>query len=72
RIGVAGLDLQGVPGEPVGALSRDGMQLVGLADGYLGYVEEPKRATAGEGESGRTYYGAGLASALGITEEDTR
>jgi neutral ceramidase len=67
RIGLAGLDLQGVPGEPVGALARDGVQLVGLADGYLGYVEEPKRAAAGEGESGRTYYGPGLARALELT-----
>ena len=70
RIGVAGLDLEGVPGEPVGALSRDGVQLVGLADGYLGYVEEPRRAAAGEGESARTYYGPGLANALGIARED--
>lgn len=70
RIGVAGLDLAGVPGEPVGALSRDGVQLVGLADGYLGYVEDPRRAATGEGESARTYYGPGLASALGIAEAD--
>ena len=70
RIGVAGLDLAGVPGEPVGALSRDGVQLIGLADGYLGYVEDRRRAEAGEGESARTYYGPGLASALGIARDD--
>jgi neutral ceramidase len=70
RIEVAGLDLAGVPGEPVGALSRDGVQLVGLADGYLGYVEDPRRAATGEGESARTYYGPGLAVALGIVEAD--
>ena len=70
RIGVAGLDLAGVPGEPVGALSREGVQLIGLADGYLGYVEDPRRAAAGEGESARTYYGPGLASALGIAGAD--
>jgi hypothetical protein len=69
RIGVAGLDLAGVPGEPVGALSHDGVQLVGLADGYLGYVEDPRRAASGEGESARTYYGPGLAPALGIARE---
>ena len=68
RIGVAGLDLAGVPGEPVGALSRDGVQLIGLADGYLGYVEDPDRAAAGEGESARTYYGPELATALGLVE----
>jgi neutral ceramidase len=70
RIGVAGLDLAGVPGEPVGSLSRDGVQLVGLADGYLGYVEDPRRSPTGEGESARTYYGPGLAAALGIAAED--
>jgi hypothetical protein len=68
RIGVAGLDLAGVPGEPVGSLSRGGVQLIGLADGYLGYVEGEKRAESGEGESGRTYYGPGLAAALGLTD----
>ena len=69
RIGVAGLDLAGVPGEPVGALSRDGVQLIGLADGYLGYVEDPRRAATGDGESARTWYGPGLAPALGIAAE---
>jgi hypothetical protein len=70
RIAVAGLELAGVPGEPVGSLARDGVQMVGLADGYLGYVEEPGRAARGEGESARTYYGPGLASALGLAGEE--
>ena len=61
----------GVPGEPVGSLAFAGTseRLVGLADGYLGYVEEPVRAADGEGESARTYYGPGLARALDLVEE---
>lgn len=70
-LGLPGLELLAVPAEPVGALAldlrlRSGVPLavVGLADGYAGYVETPERARAGQGESARTWYGAGLAQAL--------
>lgn len=68
-----GLRLLGVPAEPVGALgtalrarAEKPLALVGLADGYLGYVETPARAARGEGESARTWYGPGLAERLGL------
>ena len=64
ELDVRGLRLLGVPGEPVGALSGRG--LVGLADGYIGYVEQPAAIEAGEGEAARSYYGPGLASLLGL------
>ena len=68
---IAGVRLGGVPGEPVGslALARAPEHLIGLADGYVGYVEDPARATRGEGESLRTYHGPGLARALDLLEE---
>ena len=68
-----GLRLVGVPGEPVGELglraraaSPVPLALVGLADGYAGYVETPARWRAGAGESARTWHGPGLAAALGL------
>jgi neutral ceramidase len=64
RIDVGGLALQGVPGEPVGSLGHSDVQLIALADGYVGYVEDPRRAASGEGESARTYYGPDLARVL--------
>ena len=73
-IDLPGLRLVGVPGEPVGELglraraaSPVPLALVGLADGYAGYVETPERATAGQGESARTWFGPGLAEALGLS-----
>ena len=68
---IGGLRLGGVPGEPVGSLALDAAQerFIGLADGYLGYLEDPARAERGEGESLRTYYGPGLARSLGLLEE---
>lgn len=71
EISVAGARLSGVPGELVGslALAAAPEHFIGLADGYLGYVEDPARALRGEGEAGRTYYGPGLARALGVLEE---
>ena len=66
-----GLRLVGVPGEPVGELGLRAraaaavpLALVGLADGYAGYVETPERWRAGAGESARTWHGPGLAAAL--------
>lgn len=68
RVQLGSLTLLGVPGEPVGELgiaARPAV-LVGLADGYLGYVETPERWEAGAGESAKTYFGPGLAHALGL------
>jgi len=68
RIRVGPLTLVGVPGEPVGEIGRQMAQevIVGLADGYAGYVEMPDRWAAGEGESSRTWFGPGLAQLLGL------
>ncbi len=73
RLQLADLELLGVPGEPVGALglaarAKAGrpLALVGLADDYVGYIEEPARLEMGEGEAPRTYHGSGLAEALGL------
>jgi neutral ceramidase len=70
RLTIAGVRFGGVPGEPVGSLALPAAEhLIGLADGYVGYVEDPARAVRGEGESLRTYYGPGLARALELVEE---
>src|SRR2546428_508795 len=68
RIRVGPLTLVGVPGEPVGGIGRQMAPevIVGLADGYAGYVEMPERWAAGEGESQRTWFGPGLAQLLGL------
>jgi hypothetical protein len=68
RLRIGPVALLGVPGEPVGELgiaARPAV-LVGLAGGYLGYVETPERWEAGLGESGKTYFGPSLAHALGL------
>jgi hypothetical protein len=67
RLGTA-VTLVGVPGEPVGELglrTRPSV-LVGLADGYFGYLETPERHAAGGGESAKAYFGPDLARALGL------
>ncbi len=68
-----GLALRGIPGEPTGALAHAGRGpdnraeiFVGLADGYVGYVESAEHWTLAEGESARTWYGPALAAALGL------
>ncbi|MGZ6125727.1 MAG: hypothetical protein ACXWLR_12255 [Myxococcales bacterium] len=68
RLRIGPLTLVGVPGEPVGELGRRMAPevLVGLADGYAGYLETPERWAAGEGEASRTWFGPGLARALGL------
>jgi len=68
RIRVGPLTLVGVPGEPVGEIGRQMAPdvIVGLADGYAGYVEMPDRWVDGEGESRRTWFGPGLAQLLGL------
>ncbi|WP_375770862.1 hypothetical protein NR798_08175 [Archangium gephyra] len=64
------LELVMVPGEPtVGAgallVRRTGATgVLGLADGYVGYVETPERVEAGEGESRRQYFGPALLERL--------
>lgn len=68
RLRIGPVTLLGVPGEPVGELgiaARPAV-LVGLAGGYLGYVETPQRWREGRGESGRSYFGPDLAHALGL------
>jgi len=68
RLRIGSLELLGVPGEPVGELGIAARPtvLVGLSGGYLGYVETPERWEAGTGESAKTYFGPGLAHALGL------
>lgn len=69
RVRIGPLSLVGVPGEPVGELGRRMSPdvLVGLADGYASYVETPEHWAAGEGEAARTWFGPGLAQALGLS-----
>ena len=68
RLQLGSLTLLGVPGEPVGELGLAARPavLIGLADGYFGYVETPERWEAGLGESSKTYFGPSLAHALGL------
>ncbi len=69
RIRLGPLSLVGVPGEPVGELGRRMSPdvLVGLADGYAGYLETPEHWAAGVGEASRTWFGPGLLQALGLS-----
>lgn len=60
------LALAFVPGEPVAELGlawREtlGASVVGLANGYVGYVETPDLVVREEGETKRTYFGPTLA-----------
>jgi hypothetical protein len=64
--------LVAVPAEPVASVAAAwraglpaGAEIVSLSGGYLGYVEAPERMAAGEGESGRTYFGPELAARMG-------
>jgi neutral ceramidase len=66
------LVLVAVPAEPVAAVGAGwraalppGTEIVSLANGYLGYVEEPARMAEGSGETVRTYLGPELAQRLG-------
>ncbi len=63
--------LVAVPGEPVAVLGArwrevagPGSEIVGLADGYLGYFETPAHVKARVGEAVRGYYGEELAPRL--------
>ncbi|HEY6100182.1 MAG TPA: neutral/alkaline non-lysosomal ceramidase N-terminal domain-containing protein [Anaeromyxobacter sp.] len=69
---IGDLVLATVPAEPVAAVATRwraslpaGTEIVSLADGYLGYVEEPARMAARGGETDRTYFGPDLARRLG-------
>ena len=68
RLRIGPLALVGVPGEPVGELGRRMAPevLVGLSDGYAGYLEAPERWAAGEGEASRSWFGPALAEVLGL------
>ncbi|WP_095984590.1 neutral/alkaline non-lysosomal ceramidase N-terminal domain-containing protein [Cystobacter fuscus] len=64
-----------VPGEPTVAAGsslarRAGARdVLGLADGYVGYVETPEAVRAREGEARRQYFGATLLEQLGAGAE---
>ena len=64
------LRLLGVPGEPTvdaGARLREATgagTVLGLADGYLGYVETPEAVAAERGEARRQYFGPSLLEQL--------
>ncbi|HEX5749621.1 MAG TPA: hypothetical protein VFZ09_25550 [Archangium sp.] len=70
------LELLMLPGEPtVGAgaalVRRTGATgVLGLADGYVGYVETPERVEAREGESRRQYFGPALLERLGTGADE--
>jgi neutral ceramidase len=68
RLRIGPLTLVGIPGEPVGELGLKMRPdvLVGLSDGYVGYVETPEHWAEGAGEAARTYFGPALARALGL------
>jgi hypothetical protein len=68
RLRIGPLTLVGVPGEPVGEMGRRMAPevLVGLADGYAGYLEAPERWAAGQGEASRSWFGPALAEVLGL------
>lgn len=69
ELGLGPLHLLGVPGEPVGPLglqARPRAALVGLADGYAGYIETAEQVESGAGEAARTSFGPSLAKSLGL------
>jgi hypothetical protein len=70
--------LLGVPGEPTaeaarrlvallpaGAVQGRKVRVVGLAGGYVGYVEAPERVRAGQGEGRRAWLAPELMDAIG-------
>ncbi|HYO57615.1 neutral/alkaline non-lysosomal ceramidase N-terminal domain-containing protein [Archangium sp.] len=69
------LELLLLPGEPtMGAeatlVRRTGATgVLGLADGYVAYVETPEKVEAGEGEARRQYFGPALLERLGVGAE---
>ena len=72
-IGLGPLTLLGVPGEPVGPLgvsararAKGPLAVIGLADGYVGYIETAAQAGQTGGETARTNFGPSLAARLGL------
>jgi len=69
------LELVLIPGEPTvgagAALVRrtGGTGVLGLADGYVGYVETPAKVEEGAGEARRQYFGPTLLDRLGTGAE---
>ena len=69
------LELLLLPGEPTVAsgtvlVRRTGATgVLGLADGYVGYVDTPEQVKAGEGEARRQYFGPALLERLGAGAE---
>ena len=70
---IDGVVLLGVPGEPsssVGAqletLGGAPIRVVGLANGYLGYVETAELVDLNQGEARRQYYERTLAERIGV------
>ena len=64
--------LVAVPAEPVSAVGKTwraalppGAAIVSLANGYLGYIEQPQRMESNGGETVRTYFGPALEATLG-------
>ena len=49
------------PGAPAGTL----LSVVGLAQGYVGYLETEARVKEGTGEARRTYFGGALPARVG-------
>jgi hypothetical protein len=69
------LELLLLPGEPTVAagsalMRRTGATgVLGLADGYVGYVDTPEQVTAGQGEARHQYFGPALLDRLGAGVE---
>jgi neutral ceramidase len=59
-----------VPGEPTSGAAREiqaasgANRVLALTNGYLGYVDDPDRVKAGQGESRRQYFGPTLSPVL--------
>ncbi|MFP2900138.1 hypothetical protein ACLEQD_27805, partial [Corallococcus sp. 4LFB] len=65
------LELLTLPGEPTVGAGRALAELsgathvLGLANGYVGYLDTAEQVRAGQGESRRQYFGPGLLERLG-------
>jgi hypothetical protein len=69
------LEWLGVPGEPTTGAGAElarrtgATRVLGLTDGYLGYIETADLVKEGQGESRRQYFGPGLLERLGTAAE---
>ncbi|RKG69382.1 hypothetical protein D7W79_33035 [Corallococcus exercitus] len=65
------LELLSIPGEPTVGAGRaladlsGATHVLGLANGYVGYLDTPEQVRAGQGESRRQYFGPTLLERLG-------